>query len=568
MDEYIRKFKNNQLVFNDKRKQLIGWLERDILPRDDLYYFNDQMIDNYIQFSEHNYFELDEWEKFIAPFVFLYSKKKNTPVFRIFILVMGRGAGKNGFISTLSHFLTSSLHGIPEYDVSIVANSEHQAKVSFEEIYNKIIQDPNLSAIRTRDTTFEDEPLGEFEPYKSRIISRETQSKILYHTSNARTKDGGREGCLIFDEFHEYEDSKLVKVFTGGLGKKPHPRQFFIGTKGFIREGYFDMMYGRSERILNGDVPFNGLFPFICEIDDIKEMDEPDNWEKANPSLQKPLGERAERLLDTMVDEYQDLNDEPSGRPEFVTKRMNFLEGDGAHAVASVEEIKATNRPMFDLTGLTPIGGLDFGSTRDFTACGLLFKKGEEYGFINHSFVIKQFADVHYGYSNSANALGGDKKAPIKEWEKQGLLTVVDEPSLDPRHVVNWFIEMRERYGVNKIVADNFKLDLLRPLLEKEGFEAEAIRRPTSIHPLLAPRIEDGFANRRFIFGDNPVMRWYVNNVYVQETNDGKKFLKKEIVKRKTDGFHAFLHALYRAEELNDQVDINEGLDLLASIDF
>lgn len=144
---------------------------------------------------------------------------------------MGRGAGKNGFISTMAHFLASSLHGIEEYDVSIVANSEHQAK-TFEEIYNKIIKDPRLSAVNTRDTTFEDEPIGEFEPWKSKIISQETQSKIMYHTSNAKTKDGGREGALIFDEFHEYENSELVKVFTGGLGKKPNPRQFFIGTKG------------------------------------------------------------------------------------------------------------------------------------------------------------------------------------------------------------------------------------------------------------------------------------------------------------------------------------------------
>jgi phage terminase large subunit-like protein len=114
---------------------------------------------------------------------------------------------------------------------------------------------------------------------------------------------------------------------------------------------------------------------------------------------------------------------------------------------------------------------------------------------------------------------------------------------------------MREKYGVEKIVADNYKLDILRPLLEAEGFEVEGIRRPSSIHPLLAPRVEDGFANRKFIFGDNPLMRWYTNNVYVKETQVGKQFLKKEEVKRKTDGFQAFVHALYRANELEDEVE-------------
>jgi len=563
VDAYIDKYKSGELVLNEKRIKLIEFLEREILPHDDRYYFDEEMIEDYFIFAETQYFELDEWERFVSPFVFLYTKEKHRRVFRMFILILGRGSGKNGWISTMAHFLTSSLHGIEEYDVSIVANSEDQAKTSFEEIYNKIIKDYELSAIRTRDTTFEEEPAGEFEPYKTQIRSTETNSKIKYKTSNAETKDGGREGTVIFDEFHQYENSKLVKTFTGGFGKKANTRQFFIGTKGFIREGYFDMLYKRSERILNGEIQFNGIFPFICELDDISEMDDENMWEKAIPALQKPLTDRGEILLETIQDEYVDLLDEPSGRSAFVTKRMNVVEGDSEHSVASKEELMATNREPFDITGLTPIGSLDFGSVRDFAACGLLFMKDKEYFFDTHSYVIKHFVDIHYGYSSSADAMGGGKRAPIKEWEKQGLLTVVDEPSLDPRHIVNYFIEAREVYGVEKIIADNYKMDILRPLLEEEGFEVETIRRPQSIHPLLAPRIEDGFANERFIFGDNPLMRWYTNNVYVKETAAGKLFLKKEEVKRKTDGFQSLVHALYRANELDDQEQF-----ILADIEF
>lgn len=564
VNEYIRKWRDGEIVLNKKRIQLIEWLEREILSRDDLYYFDDEQIDNYIGFSEKWHFELEDWEKFIAPFIFLFHRKNGFVVFRIFLLVIGRGAGKNGFISTLAHYFISSLHDVDKYDVSIVANSEDQAKRSFNDVFDTVIKEPKLSAINTRDTLFEDEPVGEFEPWKSNIKSVITQSKLLYHTSNARTKDGGREGVVIFDEFHEYENSKLVKVFTGGLGKVDFPRQFFIGTKGFVREGYFDMMYKRATNILNGDSDFNGIFPFIAELDDIAEMDDEAMWEKANPALQKPLSKRGEMLIQTIRDEYLDLLDEPSGRPEFVTKRMNVVEGDSEHSVASPEEIKATNREPFDTDGLTPIGSLDFGSVRDFAACGLLFKKDTDYYFDTHSYVIKHFADVHYGYSNSGSAMGGEKRAPIKQWEKDGLLTVVDEPSLDPRHIVNYFVKARELYGVQKIIADNYKLDILRPLLEEEGFEVEAIKRPKAIHPLLAPRIEDAFANKRIIFGDNPLMRWYTNNVYVDETTNGKIFEKKEKVKRKIDGFDALIYAMYRANEL----DVPEQEFVLGGIEF
>ena len=552
VDDYIQKWRNGEIILNKKRIQLIEWLEKEILPRSDLYYFDIDRLEDYISFSEAWHFPLEDWQKFIASFIFMYYKDKDSVVFRIFLLIIGRGAGKNGFASTLSHYFISSLHDIENYDVSIVANNEEQAKRSFNDVFNAIIKSHKLSAINTRDTLFDDDPIGEFEPWKSNIKSVITQSKLLFHTSNAKTKDGGREGAIIFDEFHEYEDSELVKVFTGGLGKVRHPRQFFIGTKGFVREGYFDMMYGRAESILTGKMDFNGIFPFICELDDVSEMDDEDMWAKANPALQKPLTDRGERLIETVRDEYADLVDEPSGRPAFVVKRMNLLEGDLEHSVASPEELDLTNREPFSTDGLVPIGSLDYGSVRDFAACGLLFKKNEEYYFKTHSFVMKHFADVHYGYSSTANTFGSGKQAPIRLWEQMKLLTVKDEPTLNPKHIVDYFIRAREEHGVQKIVADRYRLDILRPLLEEAGFEVEAINNPKAIHPLLASRVEDAFANGKIIFGDNPLMRWYTNNVYVNETKNGKIFEKKELIKRKIDGFDALIYAMYRANELVD----------------
>ena len=46
-------------------------------------------------------------------------------------------------------------------------------------------------------------------------------------------------------------------------------------------------------------------------------------------------------------------------------------------------------------------------------------------------------------------------------------------------------------------------------------------------------------------------MRWYVNNVFVSIKKDGnKEYLKKDEIRRKTDGFQAFIHALFKADDL------------------
>ncbi|KGL46238.1 terminase TerL endonuclease subunit [Paenilisteria newyorkensis] len=541
VDNYINAYENGEILLNKERIELIHYIKTYVLTRDDIY-FDEQKINNYISFSERWYFSLDNWEKFIAPFIFLYYKEDDELFYEEFFITLGRGGGKNGFISTLSNFFIGPLHGIKNYDVSVVANSEEQAKVSFREVFNTIDGNEKLEEY--------------FDPWKAQIIGKATNSVFKYQTSNAKTKDGGREGCVIYDETHEYEDRQIIDVFSGGLGKVPNPREFFIGTNGFVRAGFYDKLEERCKAVLSGENLEDHIFPFICKLDSADEVNDVANWEKANPAFEKPLSPRSKRLFNKVKKQFDALKNNPAGRPAFMTKRMNLPEVDLEKVVAPWEEILATNRAMPNLKNKACIGGFDYASIKDFAAVGLLFRVGEDYIWKTHSFARKEYLDI------------ANLKPPIKEWEEQGLLTIVDEPSIDPRHVVNWFVEMRKEYGIQKVIGDNFRMDLMRPLFEAEGFELEIVRNPRAAHSLLAPRIETMFANNRIIFGDNPLMRWYTNNVAVKIKPDGnKEYLKKDEHRRKTDGFQAFVHALWRADEV-DTVDYSEALDFLNAIDF
>ena len=430
---------------------------------------------------------------------------------------------------------------MPNYDISVVANSEDQAKTSFEEAYNMIERN---------------ELEDMFYLTKLVITDTETKSRFRFRTSNAGTKDGGREGCVIYDEVHRYEDSETVDVFSSGLGKVKWPREFFIGTDGYVREGFLDKLKERSMSILNGETPDDRLFPFICKLDDPLEVDNPEMWEKANPMFSKPMSDYAQGLFRKVKNQYNEMSFSPTKRQEFMTKRMNLPEVDLEKVVAPWEEIIATNRPFPILERKQCIGGLDYASIKDFAAVGLLFRDGDDYIWKSHSFVRKGFLD------------SVKLKAPIHDWEEQGLLTIVDEPSIDPLHIVLWFDRMRETYGLEKVIADNFRMDLLRPLFEDYGIEIEVIKNPRAIQSLLAPRIETMFANHHIVFDDNPLMRWYTNNVAVKIKPDGnKEYIKKDEVRRKTDGFQALVHALYRADELLE-VDMNDSLDFLNAINF
>lgn len=543
VQEYINLWKSGKIKFNKERSMLIEYLEKHVLNRDDLY-FDDEMIDKCIRFGEKWYFPLSAFQKFLIAFVFLFYKKNDRVFYRKHLWMLGRGGGKNGLISVITHFLTTPLHGIKEYNVSIVANSEEQAKTSFDETYNVIGRSGTLKNMFSRT--------------KEKITSKKTGSILKFRTSNGETKDGLRDGCVVFDEIHRYESNKDVRVHISGLGKKPNPREFYIGTDGYVRDGFLDNMKALASKVLKGEARPNAIFPFICKLNKEEEVNEPDNWELANPMLSHPRSSYAQSLFDTIMEEFEALEDDPSNREEFMTKRMNLPVTDLERSVAKWEEIEATNQELPDLLGRECIGCLDFASIRDFAACGLVFKHEGKFPFITHSFARKEFVDKFYSYSkkHDLEMAGKRKFAPIRDWEKDGLLTVLDEATINPKHVVDWFVEKSKYYTIKKIIADNFRMEILRAPLEEAGFEVEVIRNPKAIHSLLAPRVETGFANQQFIFGDNPLMRWYTNNVLVVIKKDGnKEYQKKEPIRRKTDGFQAFVCGLYRVEEIQEDVE-------------
>lgn len=553
VDHYISLYESGKVKFNKDRILLVKYLKRDILPRDDLY-FDDDLIEKCIAFGEKWYFPLEPFQRFLIAFVFLFWKKNNRVFYRRHVWLMGRGAGKNGLISVITHFLISELHNIPEYNISIIANSEEQAKASPDEVKTTVRGSEVLQMA--------------FKSTETQTLSYKTGSVLKYRTSNGETKDGLRDGAVVFDEIHQYESNKDVRVHRSGLGKKPNPREFYIGTDGYVRDGFLDSFKSRGERVLKGKTRPNAMFFFYCRLDDEEEVEDIDSWEKANPMLCHPRGEYAQQLFDTIVEDYWDLEEDPSMREEFMTKRMNLPVTDLERSVAKWEEIAATNQPIPDVRDRECIGCLDFASIRDFAACGLVFKHDGKFPFITHSFARKEFVDKYYGYSMKADEVTQQRFAPIREWEQQGLLTVLDAPTIDPQKIVDWFVEMRKYYYIKKIVADNYRMEVLGALFEKAGFEIEVIRNPRAIHSLLAPRVETGFAKGLFVFGCNPLMRWYTNNVLVKVKKDGnKEYLKKEPIRRKTDGFEAFVCGLYRIDEISE-ISIDEALDALVALNF
>ena len=536
VDDYIELYESGAIKLNRDRIDMVEWVKRVVLIQKH-FYFDEKQIENCISFIEQYFFKLEPFQKFLIAFVFLFDPELDEVVFDEHFWTLARGGGKNGLISGLSAYFISEAHGIHEYNVAITANSGEQAEKSFIEVYNMLKKNPGL------------EEEDYFRKTKEKIFGLDTNSTLETRTSNADTKDSFADGALFFDEVHGYETNDIIEVQTSGLGKVQYGRTFFVGTNGFIRDGVYDQLIERSRLILMSDELTDTMFPFICTLDDNSEVEDPANWEKANPMFCQPRSVYANRLYNRVLKQWNRLKSGIGDKAKWLVKRMNIQDVKMISNVASKKEIRATNREYGDLTGLPCIGSVDFSSVKDFTAVGLLFKRDEEYIWKSHSYVLKKFLEVE--------AI----PAPIEEWEEEGLLTKIEGDLITEEQVAEWFLEQRKYHSFDTIVIDNYRQSTLKPVLEKYGFNVEVIRRSPGVQATIGTMIESLFAKQLLIFGSPTMMNWYTNNVYVKRDKDGNmRFEKKEEIKRKTDGFMAFIHALFKSMDLFPQITVG-GFD-------
>ena len=539
IDGYIYKIKNNEIEHCKEQEQMIDNIIIPVLNRDDVY-IDEAKIEQGLSLQKYFPYKLIEWEVFL--FALIVGVFIKTPqgepdnFFKDIRIIIGRGSGKNGFISFLCFYFLSPYHGVKGYNIDLLANSEDQAKTSFKDVY-EVIKD-NYDANNRKLLK------KHYYCTKEEITGIKTKSVLRYNTSSKRGKDSKRTGCIIYDEKHEYEDSTNINTLRSGLGKVPFSREITITTNGHLRGGVLDKELEEADAILKEYNPINRTLIFWCRIESEDEWNQMDKLVKAIPSLNDFLHLKTEIELEIIKMPYnQDYF------PEFMAKRCNFPIGNKDVEVATWDDIKACNLELIDLEKSDCVGGVDYAKTNDFVGVCLLFKKGGRYYLIHHTFVCMKSRDLK------------GIKAPLKEWEEQGLLTFVDDVEIPADLVVSWFEEKQKLYNIKRIAIDNFRYSLLNSAFKKIGFDAYESKtiklvRPSDIMKA-SPIINSVFVNQNLSWGNAPIMNWMTNNTKKIMSNGNISYGKIEPNYRKTDTFMAMVNAFTVAEEIeNEQTEL------------
>ena len=537
IQEWIDIVENQTYAVCEEQELLVEYVRR-CFEMEDIY-TDDEQLDKYIGLAKYFPFEqVFPWQKFVIGLHdCTYWRETGMPRWPDLFCEIGRGAGKDGTIAWESVCLMSQYNGIREYDVDICANNEDQAMRPVRDVINAF-ENPEVMRKLKRF----------FYWTKEQVSSLKTGSLMKGRTNSPKGKDGLRSEICIFNEIHQYENYANINVFTTGLGKKKHPRRSYYTTNGDVREGPLDDLLETSEGILRGGEPDNGLLPFICKLNRKEDVDDEANWPMANPSL--PY---LPNLLEEIRKEYRDWKKNPARLPAFMTKRMNIPDGASEIKVTDWENIMVTKRELSDLRRWTCTCGIDYSKISDFASVNLHFKDGDIRYDINHSWLCLQSKDIPR------------MKCPWKEWGEAGLLTLVDDVEIHPAYLTDYIAEKKREFNIEKLALDEFRYTLLSDALKVLGFDAKNYKNVKLVRPSdimrVAPVIDSCFVNHFFVWGDNPVLRWAVNNTKLLRSNrkigkaadaDMGNFVygKIEAKSRKTDPFMALVASMVIEDEL------------------
>ena len=193
IDPYLRKIKNNEVEHCKEQDLMIDNIVIPTLERPDVR-IDDEKIDKGLSLQKYFPYRLIEWEVFLFALIVGVIFTDGDIVFNEIRVMVGRGSGKNGFISFLCFYFLSPYHGIRGYNIDLMANAEDQAKTSFKDVY-EVITDPVESKYKTVLKK-------NYHATKELITGRATKSELRFNTSSKRGKDSKRTGCIIFDEKH------------------------------------------------------------------------------------------------------------------------------------------------------------------------------------------------------------------------------------------------------------------------------------------------------------------------------------------------------------------------------
>ncbi|WP_392388619.1 terminase large subunit [Bacillus cereus] len=548
--EYWYKIKTGKEVVSDKVRRVYKKLVTDLSStRTEWEYSSNranhaiEFIENFCKHSKGKWggkpIELELWQKaFIAASFGFVHKIDGTRKYREVLLVVARKNGKSTVGSGIGLYLQIA-DGEPGSEVYAVATKKDQAKLVWLESKRMVKKSPAL--------------LKRIKPLVSEMVSEWNDSTFKPLGSDSETLDGLNVHGAMMDEIHAWKDKNLYDVIVDGTSSREQPMIFMITTAGTIRESVYDMKYEEAEMLLNGFDDPDGykddrFLPIIYELDKREEWTDPSKWAKANPGL------GTIKRIDQLETKVNKAKANSLLVKNLLTKDFNVRET-STEAWLTFEELN--NQDIYDITKLKPsygIGGCDLSSTTDLTAAKVIFMVPDD----PHIYV-KQ---MYWLPEDLLEQRSKEDKIPYDLWYEQGLLRTTPGNSVHYKYVTEWFLEIRDEYGIYLpwIGYDRWSakywVEEMEGCFGKEAMVPVAQGKQTLSSPMKLLKAD--LESKLVIYNNNPIDKWCLSNTAIEvDKNLNIQPNKTKNQRRRIDGTAALLNAyVILQEKRNDYLNM------------
>ncbi len=481
-------------------------------------------------------FELFPWQEQIVRDLFGILKPDGYRQFRHCFVEICKKSGKSELAAAIALFLlcADKEQGAEIYGV---ANDRKQASIVFDVARDMVLQNVALNRLcKIMDS-------------QKRIVFLPTRSFYTAMSSEVNTKYGlNTHGC-VFDELLGQTDRKLFDVMVNGANAaRKQPLSFVITTAGSDRNSICYEEHMKALDILEGRKIDSTYYPVVFNSSDDADWTDPAVWRSINPSFGKIVDE--EYYRNACESAKQNPSEEIQFRQFFLCQWTN-----SAVRWMPMEKYDKGATPFKpeDLAGRVCFGGLDLASTDDIAALVLVFPPEEENGcyyVLPHFWIPKE---------NLARRVQKDH-VPYDKWEREGFLNATDGNVIHYDFIEQKIAELGEKHHIAEICYDRWGAIQMAQNLEGKDFKMIAFGQGYQSMSPPSKELMRLVLDEKIIHGGNPVLRWMIDNVYIESDAAANIKPSKKKSTEKIDGAVALIMALDRALRREDKGSPDPGV--------
>jgi phage terminase large subunit-like protein len=393
--------------------------------------------------------------------------------------------------------------------------------------------------------------------YHNAILAKDGASVYKVVSSDVGGKHGGNLHAALFDELHTQKDRELYDVIQTSFGARRQPLLISFSTAGYDRESICYEVYETARQVSEGLIRRDWFYPVIFQAEPEDDWTSEEVWKKANPSLGHTV------KIDYLRQEFQKALSSPAYQNTFKRLYLNMW---------TSQETRWIDMAAWDACGKVEInpellqgsiayGGLDLASVSDIAAFVLDIpnEPGEEEC---HTWLPTFFVP-----EARINDPGFKDRDIYQAWVDQGYMIATPGNVIDYDYIINEIERLGELYNIKEIAFDRWGATQISQTLTKMGFTLIGFGQGFVSMSPPTKEVERLVLQGKIRHGNNPVMRWMMDNVMIVTDAAGNIKIDKKKSRQKVDGVIAGVMATDRAVrhsvEANKSIYESRGLVML-----